>query len=1052
MIDEMDEIWALYADDGAQALDAMEAALTALQGGQGDPAPHVAALFRAVHTFKGNSRVLGLSTVESRAHLSEDLIGLVRDSGAPMDAETVEIMFLAADTLRGMLEQTAATRADADPAGSTDLMARLSDKIARASAALGLAPDAPAPLPAAPAPAPAAPDPAATPQPDIPDTAADDPAPSAVARDDWDDLMPEDDAPPPPPAPPPAPAPVAAPPGARKLIADPGYRAIMEEMTATAMTRLRALTGTLAADPDARSRARREADGLAHAARQMGLDHWAAALDAFMATLAATPEAADEPLAALILQIAELAETDLAAPPEPAADGAAAVGAGFFAALRDPLSMIAGIGFAWSCGEAPARSQIDGPVAALRDAANAEGYIRIRDAADRLSAATDAAAFRSAELRLYEELSAVEAVMPDAARAAGLSPRSLLEGWCADHAFDTLAELEALLDDFRGSLDPDAPFNAFSRLMRQINLACSHFGIPTAAQLSMSLVDLFSRVQSQGDMPDPILIRIARAFTSTIELVFDALEQGEAPDTEMLDKLFEETANVAFTASGTITATAIERRLGLPQSFHRVLSPESVRAAADAIARGMWFHVVRADINDDGPVARGFLDWLSGGEIVAITNVTVFRGEETLFDFLVASAADAAGIAAQLGMIDAAGHHLSLRESLRDREAAAPADLPASAEPASPAPVAGITPAMVESIGEIAASQAMVHHMLGDLSVNSLAETAEAILRGAERDPDGARNRLRSLLTDYTQRIERAAAVEAQLFAQIARLQEDTVALRSRPAETVLRPLEALVETRSRKGRAKAQLTFAGGDLALDLTFLEGLRRVLRALLLHRLDRAEGAPANIHIALTREEERIRIAIADDGTPEAEGAAASVLGGLLAPMNGRLRGVVPPGGGMRFHLSLPLSMVVVEGMVVGVGGVRYVLPVEAIRRIVQPADEQAFRVSAGGGPMMLRLSQDEIVAIHALPGRDGSTPPGHGGEVFVVLGMAGQALALPVDEVIGQQLVLLRPLRGVLRRIRHLTGLAILAGGEIGMVVSAGALFVAAGGDAAREAA
>ena len=75
---------------------------------------------------------------------------------------------------------------------------------------------------------------------------------------------------------------------------------------------------------------------------------------------------------------------------------------------------------------------------------------------------------------------------------------------------------------------------------------------------------------------------IARGFIDTIELVFDALHQGETPDTASLDKLFEEAANVAFVKDGLVTASAIERRLGLPKEFHRVLSPESVRAASEA--------------------------------------------------------------------------------------------------------------------------------------------------------------------------------------------------------------------------------------------------------------------------------------------------------------------------------------------------------------------------------------------------------------------------------------------------------------------------------------
>src|SRR6056297_3348700 len=131
MSDDMEEIWDLYVDDGKQALDAMEEALESLLDGAGDPDPHVAALFRAVHTFKGNSRVLGLSVVESRAHLSEDLIGLVRDDGVPLTSEILDTLLLASDTLRSMLEHTAATRTDVEPGPSEHLYEVLNTLIQR---------------------------------------------------------------------------------------------------------------------------------------------------------------------------------------------------------------------------------------------------------------------------------------------------------------------------------------------------------------------------------------------------------------------------------------------------------------------------------------------------------------------------------------------------------------------------------------------------------------------------------------------------------------------------------------------------------------------------------------------------------------------------------------------------------------------------------------------------------------------------------------------------------------------------------------------------------
>lgn len=149
MMDDMDEIWVLYADDGAQALDTAEQALQAIVGGSPEAmADGVASLFRAVHTFKGNARVLGLRNAESRAHVTEDLMGLIRDQGAPWDDEIEQILVLAIDRLRDILEQTASQRRDIDESFADDLMRLVSDKIERIAGADPLqdaAPSAPDP-------------------------------------------------------------------------------------------------------------------------------------------------------------------------------------------------------------------------------------------------------------------------------------------------------------------------------------------------------------------------------------------------------------------------------------------------------------------------------------------------------------------------------------------------------------------------------------------------------------------------------------------------------------------------------------------------------------------------------------------------------------------------------------------------------------------------------------------------------------------------------------------------------------------------------------------
>lgn len=1051
MSDEMDEIWALYADDGAQALDAMEIALDALGVGPAAATdPNVAAFFRAVHTFKGNSRVLGLAVVESRAHYSEDLIGLVRDQGVPWDAEIRDILLLATDTLRQMLEETAATRTDVAPEGSEDLMVRLKDKIARCTGA----------APAVEAPAVETPVieavPAAAPEPAAPPAAEPDTAPAAEAprktksRKTATTAVPAEVAAPEPVVEAEQPAPETARPAraassAPRLADDPTYRAIFAGMADDALTKLRGALDSFAIDADgSRSVARREADGLGHAARQMGLDDWAEALQTY---LDATDNG-EEPLAQLVLRLEELTESG-------AETGAPLVvtdvtDQNFFEMLRDPLARIARFGTDFACGETPDADAVSDAVQGVQDVARPQGYVRVTEAAEGLLNALTAVAFRNAELNLYEELCAVEAVMPDVARASGLSPRELVQVWCAEHIFDTLGALESNLDRLRDPQtdDRDNEFLTFDRLMRLVRHACAHYSIDTAGQLALTLVDLFSRAHVSGKAPDAILNHIARGFIDTIELVFDALHQGETPDTANLDKLFEEAANVAFVKDGLVTASAIERRLGLPKEFHRVLSPESVRTAGEALDQGLEFYVLRTDINTDETLAEAFIDWLSSGQARSITNVTVFDGQNTLFDFLIATMLDEASLSETLARLDPSLKKLVLVRHLkptREEDAHAQDDRAQDADPTQGLPAApGVTAEMLETLGEIAASQSMVSHILSELADADLADSIDTILRSSHGDMRRARTQIRALVGGFATRLQEVSQLESQLVGKLAQLQEETVEIRSRPIETVLRPLETFVQTYSRRNRREARFSHSGGELTLDITILDNLRKLLRSLVMLRLEQGDNAPSAIHIAFQRDEERVLAVFEDDGGVMENPAALQDIQSGLQKMGGEIRRVALPGKGMRFHISIPLAMVVLEGMVVGVEGVRYVMPVDAIRMILQPENDVRIRISAAEGREMLRIAEDELVTVTSLGGapHDQTGAEGRRRGVYVVLGAQGRSVAVPVDELIGQQLVLLRPLRGVLSKIENMTGIALLAGGDVGMVVSANMLCAA----------
>jgi two-component system chemotaxis sensor kinase CheA len=154
--------------------------------------------------------------------------------------------------------------------------------------------------------------------------------------------------------------------------------------------------------------------------------------------------------------------------------------------------------------------------------------------------------------------------------------------------------------------------------------------------------------------------------------------------------------------------------------------------------------------------------------------------------------------------------------------------------------------------------------------------------------------------------------------------------------------------------------------------------------------------------------------------------------MLRVQGGRLGVSSEPGEGTRFSLELLLNTVVIDGMVMRVADVHYVVPIEAVRRIVKPEETQIVHSSADGGQRLLRL-EGELVPIRALAAQEGDSQEG----LLLVVEQAEKGIALVVDELIGQQQVLIQPLQGHLADVPSVSGCALLGEGEVGMVLNLG---------------
>jgi chemotaxis protein histidine kinase CheA len=117
-------------------------------------------------------------------------------------------------------------------------------------------------------------------------------------------------------------------------------------------------------------------------------------------------------------------------------------------------------------------------------------------------------------------------------------------------------------------------------------------------------------------------------------------------------------------------------------------------------------------------------------------------------------------------------------------------------------------------------------------------------------------------------------------------------------------------------------------------------------------------------------------------------------------------------------------------------------IHAIRRIVHLDLSSLIYLSADGCNIQVKLGPERIVPIRFFSESSESrslilTPAEKASDVrylFVVAENNGRQIALSIDEVVGEQLVIVRPMKGYLSSIPNVTGCALLSNGEIGMVL------------------
>jgi two-component system chemotaxis sensor kinase CheA len=284
------------------------------------------------------------------------------------------------------------------------------------------------------------------------------------------------------------------------------------------------------------------------------------------------------------------------------------------------------------------------------------------------------------------------------------------------------------------------------------------------------------------------------------------------------------------------------------------------------------------------------------------------------------------------------------------------------------------------------------------------------------------------------------------------------------------------------------ELAIAGGDTELDRSIIDGLRSPLLHLIRNAAWHGIEAPderearhkprrGTISIGAALHGDSVRLSVADDGRgldldavraqlrkrdlpiPSDEGELARLIfqpgfstASEVTAVSGRgvgldvvkahieaMRGTVSlafePGKGTCFSITLPLTLTTVRVLFVDAAGETFAFPTTSVRTLVRAGPSSLGSVE-GRDMLLLGEAPIPIVSLGETLGLARAATPLRANDKvpMVIVSVDEQRVALAVDELLGEQEVVLKPLGSRVRRTRHFAGATIRSTGHLALVL------------------
>lgn len=321
-------------------------------------------------------------------------------------------------------------------------------------------------------------------------------------------------------------------------------------------------------------------------------------------------------------------------------------------------------------------------------------------------------------------------------------------------------------------------------------------------------------------------------------------------------------------------------------------------------------------------------------------------------------------------------------------------------------------------------------------------------------------------------------------------IQDISMSLRMVPLRQTFQKMQRIVRDTSKALNKDVKLDLSGEDTELDKTVLEQvgdpLVHLVRNAVDHgletpaeRIERGKPAQGVVQLKAFHRGGHIAIEVSDDGwgldakkltkiaidkgilrpgtvladedayklifasgfsTKEkitdisGRGVGMDVVRSNIEALQGDIQIETELGVGTTFRIMLPLTLSIIDGMVIRAAGERYVVPISQVHESVQPAEADVQVCTGVGEVLVLRGENIPLFRLGRVLGRSIQKERALSDSIAIVIRTNKAAYAMLVDDIIGNQQVVIKRLGNEVQHLKGISGGAILGDGKASLIL------------------